>query len=132
MTPTPDFYILPAEFVGHAACGSDGKLRIGEGDHVVEVDLAHIGSRNKIGVYVRRSSNDLSVIEIHMARHDGLAQEQLDAENAEAERYPLGVKEYWRGKMVGKYTYNHGHPMTDEEFEEDWWEGESEDDHPSD
>jgi len=52
---------------------------------------------------------------------DGYAQEELDAENAEAVRYPLGPKEYWRGRMVGKYTYGlDGHLMTNEDFEADW------------
>ena len=32
-----------------------------------------------------------------------------------------GPKEYWRGRMVGKYTYgSDGHQMTDEDFEADW------------
>jgi hypothetical protein len=53
----------------------------------------------------------------------GLAQEELDEENREAERYPLGPKAYWRSKMVGKYTYGlDQHLMTDEEFEQEWAE----------
>jgi hypothetical protein len=49
----------------------------------------------------------------------------LDAKNEEAERYPLGPKEYWRGEMVGKYRYgSDSHVMTNEEFEADWEEGE--------
>lgn len=111
----PDFYILPAEFVGMAEIDKDGYLDIGG----VKI-LAPWGT---VGVYVLRSSDDLSVIEIHMARHDGLAQEELDRENAEAERYPLGPKAYWREKMVGKYRYGTDHHlMTDAEFEEDWYD----------
>ena len=50
----------------------------------------------------------------------------LDAENEEAERYPLGLKEFWRSRLVGKATYGiGGHPMTDAEFELDWAAGES-------
>lgn len=127
-------YILPAEYVGEAAHGPDGKLRIGEGDKVVELDLSRTGLKpegyccwwntHTVGVYVRRFSDDLSIAEIHMARHDGLAQEELDHENAEAARYPLGPKEYWRAKMVGKYRYGPDqHLMTDEDFEDDWADG---------
>ena len=47
----------------------------------------------------------MSIIEIEIAAHDGPEQEELDLLNFEAERYPLGPKEYWRSKMVGKYTY---------------------------
>jgi hypothetical protein len=125
------FSIMPAEYIGEAGHGPDGKLRIGEGEHVVELDLARTGldpagyccwwNTHTVGVYVRRSSEDLSVMEIHMTRHDGLAQEELDAQNEEAAAYPLGAKEYWRSEMVGKYTYGaDGHLMTDEEFEMDW------------
>jgi hypothetical protein len=52
---------------------------------------------------------------------DGYAQEELDQENDEAERYLLGPKEYWRGKMVGKYSYGADqHIMTNEDFETEW------------
>jgi hypothetical protein len=44
---------------------------------------------------------------------DQYAQEELDAENAEAERYPLGPKEFWRARMVVNYLYGPDrHPMT--------------------
>ena len=110
--------ILPAEFVGMAQADAEGMLDVGG----VKVRLWPSAT---IGVYVRRMSSDLSVAEIMMARHDGLAQEELDEENMEADRYPLGPKEYWRTKMVGKYTYGlDGHLMTEEEFEADWAEGE--------
>lgn len=76
-----------------------------------------------VAVYVRRLSTDLSVIEIAMAGHDGLCEEELQAKNAEAECYPLGPKEYWRAEMVGKNTYGPDrHLMTDEEFEAEWFE----------
>jgi hypothetical protein len=78
-----------------------------------------------VGVYVRRTSRDLSVSEICLAHHDGLAQEELYHQNEMAEVYPLGPKEYWRSEMVGKYRYgSDSHLMTDEEFEDDWYEGE--------
>lgn len=114
---TEPVLILPAEHVGNATA-VDGVLDIGG----VKIDLGNwIGP---IAVYVRRSSKDLSVIEIALARHDGLAQEQLDEQNAEAERYPGGPKEYWRGEMVGKYAYGiDNHVMTEAEFEADWDEG---------
>ncbi len=33
----------------------------------------------------------------------------------------VGPKEYWRSKMVGRYTYGQdGHPMTEKDFEEHW------------
>lgn len=108
-------YILPAEHFG-TAYGKDGQLNIG-GLAVPYRDTA-------VDVYIRRSSKDLSVVEIHIARHDGLAQEELDRQNEEAEHHPLGAKEYWRSEMVGKYTYGpDSHPMTNEEFEADWNDG---------
>lgn len=119
-------HIMPAEFVGEAAHDADGYLTIGEGEHTVRIHLTK-GERpgwwntGTVSVYVRRMSNDLSVCEIHITAHDGLAQEELEEENRQAEIYPLGPKEYWRQKSVGKYTYGvDQHLMTDEEFEEDW------------
>jgi hypothetical protein len=56
---------------------------------------------------------------------DRYAQDELDAENAEAGRYPLGPKEYWRARLVGKVRYGPDqHVMTDDEFEADWEESE--------
>lgn len=108
--------ILPAEFVGTATV-KDGVLDAG--GVKVPIEWAE-----PVCVYVRRRSDDLSVIEIALADHDGLAEEELREQNEEAERYPLGPKEYWRGVMVGHYTYGaDGHTMTDEEFEQDWAEG---------
>lgn len=114
------FLILPAEYVGSARQNDDGTIDIGG----LSVQLGRVWwNDNAIGVYVRRINTDLTVIEIHMARHDGLSQEELDHQNDEAMRYPLGPKEYWRSEMVGKYTYGpDGHLMTDEEFEIDWAE----------
>lgn len=108
-------YILPAEFVGNAKI-DNGVINVGG----IEI---HIGRDRPetVGIYVRRYSNDLSVGEIALAFHDGLSQEALDAQNEEAARYVLGPKEYWRGEMVGKYTYgSDSHLMTDKEFEADW------------
>lgn len=117
MTEQDMTYILPAEFVGNAEI-KDGRLDVGG----VKLQVGRWGhSGQGISVYVRRSSKDLTIMEIHMTRHDGLAQEELDQENLEAERYPLGPKEYWREKMVGKYTMgSDGRFMTNEDFEEDW------------
>ncbi len=118
MTNHEPVHILTAEYVGDATIGDDGLLDIGG----LKVPVWHPPNR-KISVYVRRVSSDLSVAEIVMARHDGLAQEVLDEENMEAERYPLGPKEYWRGQIVGKWTTGmDAHPMTDIDFEEYWTE----------
>lgn len=134
--------ILPAEYVGEARHSEDGWLEIGTADEngvgVVRINLSRTGidpkgyagwwSSNTVGVYVRRLSDDLSVCEIAMSRHDGLSQEALDEENRQAEIYPLGPKEYWRGQMVGKYTTQGGDPtaprrlMTNEDFEAEWGE----------
>lgn len=105
-------YILPAECVGRAEI-VDGVIDIGG----LKIPNAH----GLEIVYVRRSSADLSIMEIHMAHHDGLADEEMNAQNDEAERYPLGPKEYWRSEMVGKWTTGRdNHPLTNEEFEADW------------
>jgi hypothetical protein len=137
--------ILPAEHVGTAKCGADGWLTIGPPDDPggqVRINLNRASDQNGSGwfrsqdvpVYVRRYSYDLSVAEIHMARHDGIFQEELDEQNRQAEAYALGPKEYWRGEMVGKYTYGtDGHLMTDADFEEHWHDEDNwhdEDDEP--
>lgn len=78
---------------------------------------------DRVAVYVRRDSSDLAIVEVLLARHDGPAEDELDYLNFEAERYPLGPKEYWRSRMVGKYTYgSDSHRMTEEDFEEFWAE----------
>lgn len=124
-----DFEILPAEWVGKAAHDKNGMLTIGTGDKVVKLYL-NKGSApgwwqdGYIDVYVRRLAHDLSICEIMIAQHDGYDQEELDQENEEAQRYPLGPKEYWRAKQVGKYFYGlDQHLMTNDEFEAEWAEG---------
>lgn len=124
--------VLPAEWVGKAAHDKNGFLTIGTGEHTVKLFL---NKSNRPGwwkdgfvdVYVRRFAHDLSIYEIMIAQHDGYAQEELEQENMEAERYPLGPKEYWRTKMVGKYmSEEDAHVMTNEDFEQMWAEGEEE------
>ncbi len=127
-----EFTILPAEFVGNAAHGDDGILRIGtpssDGTGVVEIrltkgDLPRWWRDKTVSVYVRRFAHDLSVAEIQMAQHSGLFDEELEHQNEQAENYPLGPKEYWRSEHVGKCTYGKdGHLMTNEEFEAEWAE----------
>ena len=126
--------ILPAEFIGHAAHGDDGILRIGtprsDGSGVVEIrltkgDLPRWWNTKTVAVYVRRFAHDLSVAEIQMAQHSGLFDEELEYQNEQAENYPLGPKEYWRSEQVGKYTYgSDDHLMTNDEFEAEWREAE--------
>jgi hypothetical protein len=112
--------IPPAEFVGMTEA-PNGVLTIGS----MTVVLGR--NTSSAPIYVRRKSSDLSVIEVLLAFHDGYAQEELEAQNDEAGRYPLGPKEYWRGEMVGKYRYGTDqHLMTNEEFEADWAEAEDE------
>lgn len=114
---TEPVYILSAELVGSAEV-VNGHINIGG------LEVPYRGPE-PASVYVRRLSSDLSVAEIHIARHDGLAQEQLDRQNEEAEHHPLGPKEYWRAEMVGKYRFGaDGHVMTDEDFETEWQEDE--------
>jgi death on curing protein len=114
--------IYAAEYVGELPY-ADHTIRIGN------VTVHDVHGYNPAGVYVRRISgkvDGISVAEIIIsAVGDGYAQGELDAENAEAERYPLGVKEFWRSRLVGKSSYGSDrHPMTDEEFEADWVESE--------
>lgn len=97
--------IFSAECVGNAEV-VDGVLDIGG----VKVRW----DRKDASVYVRRRSSDLSVIEVHLAQHDGLFQEEMDQKSEESDRYPLGAKEYWRGEecVTGG--------MSPEEFELFW------------
>jgi len=119
--PAPPYAALvsyAAEFIGNLPY-ENNTIRVGE--HLIH----EIHGYNPAAVYVRRLSGKtegLSISEIIISVvGDGYAQEELDAENAEAARYPLGPKEYWRGRMVGKYTYGaDGHLMTNEDFEADW------------
>lgn len=101
-------------------------------DHEIRIgDLAvrDVHGFNPAAVYVRRISGKtegISVAEIIISVvGDYYAQEELDAENEEADRYPLGPKEFWRARLVGNALYGSDqHPMTDEEFEADWAESE--------
>lgn len=116
----PSMVIYPAEFVGPLPY-EDGLIRLGD------LTIADVHGYNPAGVYVRRitgKTEGVSVAEIIISVvGDGYAQEELDAENEEALRYPLGVKEFWRARMVGKYRYGpDSHLLTDEEFEADWAE----------
>lgn len=137
MNDYPARIILHPEFIGDAAHSDDGILRIGtprsDGSGVVEIrltkdDTPRWCSTNTVPVYVCRWADDLSIAEIQMAQHDGLADGELDYQNEWAERYPLGPKEYWRSELVGKSTLGaDGHLMTNEEFE-DYWHNCEEDD----
>lgn len=116
METPEEIVILPAEFVGMAEPDADGYLHVGG----VKVPW----HSRAVGVYVRRASDDLRVMEIAIAHHDGLAMEELREQEREAERYTLGPKEYWRGEMVGKWMKGIDRiPMTDADFEEYWAEG---------
>jgi len=114
--------IYPAEYVGDLPYEGN-KIAVGE----IEIDDVH--GYNPAAVYVRRISGKvegISVAEVIISVvGDFYAQEELDAENAEANRYPLGPKEYWRAKIVGRALYGADrHPMTNEEFEAEWNEAE--------
>lgn len=117
----PSMVIYPAEYVG-ALSYTDHRITLGD----LTIDDVH--GFNPAGVYLRRISGkteSISVAEIIISVvGDGYAQEELDAENAEVDRYPLGPKEYWRARLVGTALYDDGHTMTDEEFESEWAEGE--------
>jgi len=118
----PALVIYPAEFVG-ALAYEDNTVRVGE------LVIHDVHGYNPAGVYVRRISGKMegiSVAEIIISSvGDGYAQEELDAENEEASRYPLGPKEFWRARLVGNATFGlDQHPMTDEEFEAEWADSE--------
>lgn len=111
--------IYPAEYVGSLGYEENA---IHLGDLVVH----DVHGFNPAGVYVRRiggKTEGISVAQIVISVvGDAYAEEQLNAENAEADRYPLGPKEYWRTKLVGHASYADGHVMTDAEFEDEWGE----------
>jgi hypothetical protein len=127
--PVPDvlpsrqpLVVYPAEYVGDLAY-TDNAVQLGD------LTVRDVHGYNPAGVYVRRVSgktDGISVAEIIISVvGDSYAQEELDAENAEAERYPLGPKEFWRNRLVGKAPYgSDSHPMTDAEFDADWAESE--------
>jgi death-on-curing protein len=129
LTPTelperPALVIYPAEYIGPLPY-QDHTVHIGD------LMIRDVHGYNPAGVYVRRISGKtegISVAEIIISLvGDGYAQEGLDAENAEAERYPLGAKEFWRARLVGTATYGPDrHLLTDEEFEADWAESQQE------
>jgi death on curing protein len=115
--------IFPAEYVGPLPYTAH-VVRIGD------LEITDVHGYNPASVYVRRVSGKiagLSVADIIIAVvGDGYSEEELDAENDEAARYPLGAKEYWRGRMVGKYrTGTDGHLMSDAEFEAEWDDADS-------
>ena len=111
--------IYPAEYVGSLPY-EDHVLQLGD------LRISDVHGFNPASVYVRRISgkaDGFSIAEVVISVvGDAYAQEELDAENAEAERYPLGAKEYWRGKLVGRASFADGHIMSDDEFEEYWEE----------
>jgi len=120
----PALVIYPAEYVGALPYENDTL-------HVGDLVIHDVHGYNPAGVYVRRISGKtqgISVAEIIISVvGDSYAQEGLDAENAEAERHPLGAKEYWRARLVGKATYGpDDHLLTDKEFEADWSESQQE------
>ncbi len=127
-TPAPEgrmprLVLYPAEYVGQLRYEND-TIRIGD------IQINDVHGYNPAAVYVRRLSgkaDGISVAEIIISVvGDAYAQEELDAENAEAQRHPLGPKAYWRARLVGKATYGADqHPMTDVEFEAEWQESES-------
>lgn len=112
--------VFPAEFAGMARLDG-GVLDVGGVKLHLPVAWRHLP------VYVRRNTDDLSIGEVLVVLDDSLAEEQLATENDEADRYVLGPREYWRSKLVGKGTYGpDAHPMTEEDFDEFWDEGEGE------
>lgn len=87
-----DFVIGPAEFAV-AATTVDGHIHIGEARIPWPQDMAHI--------YVRRliqpgDPSDGKVMEVHLAAHDGLAQEDLSQMERDAEQHPLGPVAFFR------------------------------------
>jgi len=108
--------ILPAELFGVAQAEND-MLNIG--GCLVPLPWYADG---RIGVYVRRSSGDLSIIEVHLARHDGLADEENEERHHQAMMHVGGPKAYWYEYLVGhEHDDDCGHdPMTPEEYNELW------------
>jgi len=63
------------------------------------------------------------------AKIDKEIQENIEADayildlEMQAENHPDGKKAFWKAEMVGKWSYGlDQHPMTEEEFEEEWKE----------
>jgi death on curing protein len=112
LTTYPAEYLGPLHYTGNT-------IQVGD------VVVRDVHGYNPAAVYVRRISGKtegISIAQIVISViGDGLAQEELDAENMEAARYPLGRKEFWRERMVGKYRYgDDSHLLTNAEFEADW------------
>lgn len=85
----PELVMYSAEFVGSLSY-NDQTIHIGE------VAIGDVHGYNPAAVYVRRvsdKSDGISVGEIIISViGDRYAQEELDAENEEAQRYPLGAR----------------------------------------
>ena len=124
LSERPALVVYPAEYIGPLPY-QDHTVQIGD------LVIHDVHGFNPAGVYIRRISGKtegISVAEVIIsAVGDGYAQEELDAENAEAERYPLGAKEFWRTRLVGSATYGlDRHVMTNDEFEADRAESQQE------
>ena len=125
-----DQYATSAEFVGYAKHDAEGNLTVGSSDGTVTLNPASTTPRaagnswwqdRKVCVYVRRSVWDLSVIEVHMVCDARLAHEEAEEQRLQAEQYPLGSKQYWRGELVGKAVDLTGERvMTNEDFDAEW------------
>lgn len=125
----PEFYaanwMLPAERYGTTdAVTNDGADANTHGPFAVDFGGVLIcSSFPEVDIYVRRSIEDLSIVWVGFANSDYLAEEEAMEQHAEANRYPLGPKEYWRPIMVGNYwSSTNGGYMTDEDFEAFWAE----------
>ena len=106
--------ILGAEFVGMAKVW-DGVINVG-GVEIPWLPAAGFVARDDDWpIYVRRYSSDLRIAEIHIADHDGYAQDELNRQNEEAENHPLGPRAYWHSMYVGDQGWS------EEEFA-DFWE----------
>lgn len=119
--PVASAIMHAAEFVGDLPY-QDHTIRLGD------LVIPDVHGYNPAMVYLRRITgkvDGISVAEVMISVvGDRYAQDELDVENFEAIRYPLGAKEYWRGRMVGKYSIG-GRLMTNADFETEWAEGES-------
>lgn len=105
------------EFVGVGVV-KNGKLDIGG------VEVPFNGYRGHVPIYVRRmiapgQRYDGQVFEIAIAKHDGLAQEELERENQAAEAHPLGRLAYWRiNDSETDDAFRLGEEITVEELQE--------------
>lgn len=98
--------IWPPEYVGKVDV-SQGRLTIGD------LEVFDVGSGYPdAAVYVQRVSGKTEgfvvgkiIIEII---GDGVAQEELDAQNDEAELHPFGPKAYWMAKGMTETEWDEG------------------------